>query len=88
VWGLRFGMNKGGAPRVPSRAKMRIHRMPFFMDLAGVVCSRRLHRRTLVGDHAWRLLDQMGFGRAQPSFYLTVWFQRKRCEALLAVTIM
>jgi hypothetical protein len=32
--------------------------------------------------------DQMGFGQAHPYFYLTIWFQRKRCEALLVVTIM
>jgi hypothetical protein len=30
----------------------------------------------------------MGFGRPLLCFYLTVWFQRERCEALLAVTIM
>jgi hypothetical protein len=56
------------------------------MDLAGVACSGRLRRRTPLGDHAWRLLDQMGFGRADPCFYLTVWFQRERCEALLTVS--
>ena len=27
----------------------------------------------------------MEFGRAQPCFFLTVWFQRKRCEALQSV---
>jgi hypothetical protein len=58
------------------------------MDLVGVTCSGRLHRRTPLGDHAWRLLDRMGFGRVHPCFYLTIWFQRERCEALLAVTIM
>jgi hypothetical protein len=30
----------------------------------------------------------MGFGHAHPYFYLSVWFQSKRREALLAVTIM
>jgi hypothetical protein len=73
---------------VPPRPNMRIYRRPFFMDLVGVTCSGRLHRRTPLGDHAWRLLDWMGFGRAHPCFYLTVWFQREHCEALLAVTIM
>jgi hypothetical protein len=73
---------------VPPRLEMRIYRRPFFMDLVGVTCSGRLRRRAPLGDHAWRLLDRMGFGRAHPYFYLTVWFQRERCEALLAVTIM
>jgi hypothetical protein len=73
---------------VPPRVKMRIYRRPFFMDLAGVACSRRLRRRTSLGDHAWRLLDRMGFGRAHPCFYLTIWFQREHCEALLTVSTM
>jgi hypothetical protein len=58
------------------------------MDLAGVACSERLRRRTPLGDHAWRLLDRMGFGRAHPCFYLTILFQRERCEALLTVSSM
>jgi hypothetical protein len=29
----------------------------------------------------------MGLGRACP-FFLTIWFQRERCEAVLSVTIM
>jgi hypothetical protein len=73
---------------VPPRIKMRIYRRPFFMDLARVACSRRLLRRTPLGDHAWRLLDWVGFGRAHPCFYLTVWFQWECCEALLIVSTM
>jgi hypothetical protein len=73
---------------VPPPAKMRIYRRPFFMDLARVACSGRLRRRTPLGDHASRSLDWMGFGRAHPCFYLTVWFQRERCEALLTVSTM
>jgi hypothetical protein len=38
--------------------------------------------------HAWRLLDRVEFGRAHPCFSLTVWFERGRFEALLAVNIM
>jgi hypothetical protein len=38
--------------------------------------------------HAWRLLDRMGFGLADPCFSLTVWFHRERFEALLAFNIM
>jgi hypothetical protein len=33
------------------------------------------------------LLDRMEFGRVHP-FFLAVWFQRERGEALLSVTIM
>jgi hypothetical protein len=38
--------------------------------------------------HAWRSLDRMRFGPLSLYFYLTVWFQRESCEALLAITIM
>jgi hypothetical protein len=38
--------------------------------------------------YAWSLPDRVGFGRAHPCFTLTVWFQRERLEALLAVNIM
>ena len=31
------------------------------------------------------LPDRMGFGRAQPCFFLAVWFQRVRGEALQTV---
>jgi hypothetical protein len=41
--GYLLGLNKGGGPRVPSRAKMRIYRMPVSMDPAGVSCSDELH---------------------------------------------
>jgi hypothetical protein len=58
------------------------------MDLAEMSCSGRLRRQTQLGTSAWRLLDRMGFGRVHPCCYLTVWFQRERCEALLEVTIM
>jgi hypothetical protein len=33
-------------------------------------------------------MDQVVLGRAQPCFYLSVWFQRERFEALLAVNTM
>jgi hypothetical protein len=38
--------------------------------------------------YAWSLPDRVGFGRSHPCFALTVWFQRKRFKALLAVNIM
>ena len=73
---------------VPSRTKMKNFRMPIPIDLAGWLCSGRLRRRTPLGVYVWRLLDRMVFGRAHPCFTLTVWFQRERFEALLAVNIM
>jgi hypothetical protein len=42
-------MNKGGGPRVTSRAKMRICRMPVSMDVAGVSFFGRLCWRTPLG---------------------------------------
>jgi hypothetical protein len=44
-----IGMNKGRGPRVPSRTKMGIYRMPASMDLAGVSCFGRLCLRTPLG---------------------------------------
>jgi hypothetical protein len=44
-----IGVNKEGGPMVPSRAKMRICRMSVSMDLARVLCSGRLRRRTPLG---------------------------------------
>ena len=38
--------------------------------------------------HAWSLPNRVGFGRAHPCISLTVWFQRERFEALLAVNFM
>jgi hypothetical protein len=62
--------------------------MPVSTDLAEVSCSGRLCRQTALGVSAWKLLDRLGFGQAHPCFYLDVWFQRERYEALLVVTIM
>jgi hypothetical protein len=38
--------------------------------------------------HAWSSLDRMEFSRAPSCFYLTVWFERERCEAMLIITII
>jgi hypothetical protein len=38
--------------------------------------------------YAWSLPDRVGFGHAHPCFTLTVWFQRERFEALLAINTM
>lgn len=81
-------ISSGGGPRVPTRAEILIDRMHVPIDLAAVSCSGRLRRELPWAIHAGRLLDRVGFGRAHPCFSLTVWFQRERCEALLAVTIM
>ena len=58
-----------------------------FFDLVGLSSSGRLRRLTPLGNQAWRLSDRVGFGRAQPCFFLTVWFQRKRREAQQSVAI-
>jgi hypothetical protein len=50
------------------------------VDLAGVSNSGRLRRETP--------LDEYCLERAQPCFFLAVWFQRERGEALLSVIIM
>jgi hypothetical protein len=44
----------------------------------------KLHRAI----HAWRLLDQVGFGCAHSCFSLTFLFQRELFKVLLAVNIM
>jgi hypothetical protein len=79
-------LNKGGSPTVATRTKMEICQMSVPIDLGGVSCSRRLHRQPPLGASCLKVagLD----GRAHPCFYLTIWFQRERHEALLFVTIM
>jgi hypothetical protein len=81
-------MNKGGGSRVSSHAKMRIYRMPFFMNLAGVACFGRLRWQILLGESCLKIAGSDGIRLAHPCFYLTVWFQMESYEALLAVTIM
>jgi hypothetical protein len=44
--GHLLSWNKVGGPRVSSRVKMKIYRMPILIDMAGVSCSGRFHRRS------------------------------------------
>jgi hypothetical protein len=80
--------NKGGGPRV---SLLQRHRFvgcmsPLLWSNCRVAegSAGKLHWAT----QAWRLLDRMEFGRAHPYFFLVVWFQRERGEALLSFTIM
>jgi hypothetical protein len=56
--------------------------------LAGVLCSERLRPQTPLDASS---LEIAGSDEIRSSsimfFYLTVWFQREPCEALLVVTI-
>jgi hypothetical protein len=68
-------MNKGGGPKIPTRAKMMICRMLVPIDLAAVSFSRSL--QLSIGKlhwaiHAWILMYQVRFGRVHPCFSLTV----------------
>jgi hypothetical protein len=82
-------MNKGGGPRVPTRAKTIICRMPILNDLAGVLCYRRLRRRTPLGDLCLEIAGSCGIRFCAPVFFsLVVWYEKECCEDLLAVTIM
>ena len=70
------------------RAKMKIYRMLVPIELAGRSCSGRLRRRTPLGVSCLEIAGSGGIRSDAPMFYLTVWFQRERFEALLAVNIM
>jgi hypothetical protein len=80
--------NKGEGPRVSTCAKTKIRL--FLPPSIWLKCrvsqgsTDKLHWTI----HAWRLLDRAGFGRAHPCFSLTVWFQRERLKASLAVNTM
>ena len=52
------------------------------LDLARVESSGRLCRRMYQRFYAYSSLDRMVFGRVHPCFIPTVWFRRKRREAL------
>jgi hypothetical protein len=63
--------------------------MPVLIDMARVSCSGMLRQRTPLGDSYLKIAGSDGIRSYAPMFfYLTVWFQREHCEALLAVTIM
>jgi hypothetical protein len=50
--------------------------------------SGRLRRRTPLGASCLEIAGSDGIRSGAPMFFLTVWFQRERDEALLSVAIM
>jgi hypothetical protein len=54
--------------------------MPVPIDMVAMSCSRRIRRRTPLGDICLEI--------AKSCVFLSVWFQRERFETLLAVNIM
>jgi hypothetical protein len=85
AWGLLALHDKGGGPRIPTRAKMLICRMRVPIALAGVSWSGRLRRQTPLGDSCLRIAGSGGIHSYVPMFSLTVW--RERFEYLLAINI-
>ena len=67
------------------RAKMKICWMRALVDLAGVVSSGMLRRLTPLGASCLEIAVD-GIRSGAHMFFLTVWFQSERCEALLFVT--
>jgi hypothetical protein len=85
VRGMLAGPNKGDA--------LEFHLARGLPDTAPIILAELSCPGRLCGElhrvfHAWRSLDRMRFGPPHSCFYLTVWFQREHCEALLVVTIM
>jgi hypothetical protein len=63
-----ISVNKKDGPRVSSRVKMKISRMFVTMDLAGLSCSGRLHRRTLLGASCLEIAGSDGIWSGAPVF--------------------
>jgi hypothetical protein len=61
-------VNKGGDPRVSSRAKIRISRMSISIYLAGVSCSGKLCRRTPLGTLCPEIAGSDGIQSGAPVF--------------------
>jgi hypothetical protein len=66
-------MNKGGCPRFPTRVKMMICQMRVSIDLAGVLCSGMLHRRTPLGNSCLEIVGSARIRSSVPVFLL-LWF--------------
>jgi hypothetical protein len=62
--------------------------VPSFIDLVRVSSSKRLRWQTPLGDMPRDCWIGVVFGYAHPYVFLSVWFQRKRDDALLPVAIM
>jgi hypothetical protein len=50
--------------------------------------SGRLRWRTPLGEYCLEIAGSDGIRSCRPMFFLAIWFQRERCEALLSVAIM
>jgi hypothetical protein len=80
--------NNGGCPWVPTPANMKIYR--FYVPSIWL----KWHVLKMFADkfhqaiQTWRLLDRVKSGRAYPCFFLAVWFQKERFQALIAANIM
>jgi hypothetical protein len=76
-------------PRVSCRAEVKICQILVPIDLTEVLCFGRLHRRTPLGNACLEIAESDGIRSCMHVFYISqFWFQRKCCEALLAVTIV
>jgi hypothetical protein len=67
---------------------MKILLMHVFIDLAEVLSSGRLRRGTSLDDSCLKFSGSVGIRSYATMFFLTVWFQRERCEALRSVAIV
>jgi hypothetical protein len=62
--------------------------MTVFIDQAGgVLSSGRFHRRTPMDDMP-RVAGLDGIRSPVTMFFLTIWFQRERCEGLQSIAIV
>jgi hypothetical protein len=58
------------------------------IDLAGVPSSGRLRQQTSMGEYFLKISGWDGIRSCAPMFFMGVWFQRERVDALLSVAIM
>ena len=68
--------------------QVKIGQMLLPAGLAGLSCFGRPCRRNLLCDQYLKIAEWVLLVVRTYVFYLTVWFQRERFEALLAVNIM
>ena len=71
-----------------SRCQDEDYQMHVSIDLAGSVGFRKAPPAKSIGRSCPEIAGSGGIRSDAPMFYLTVWFQRERFEALLAVNIM
>jgi hypothetical protein len=68
--GLLVCSNNGGGPRVPFRAKVKICWMLVPINLAKVLCYKRLRRRTPLGASCLEIAGSDGIRSCAPMFYI------------------